>query len=63
MSRRSGYEEYLRKHTALQTDPRGDLWTNQESRYVKPFQIFGNVWYEGTVGYAPILLIRATGSC
>lgn len=47
MSRRTDYEEYLRKRTALQTDPRGDLWTNQESRYVKPFQIFGNVWYVG----------------
>ena len=47
MSMRSEYEEYKAKQEKLQHHPMGRYWINQESRYVKPFQMYGNLWYVG----------------
>lgn len=41
------YEAYARRRAVLDADPRGEIWTCQERRYVPPFRIFGNVWYVG----------------
>ena len=40
------YDSYLAKHAAL-LKMSGRHYVGQESRYVHPFQIFGNVWYVG----------------
>lgn len=48
MSIQIAYEAYLEKRKALNEDAfQRNIWTNQESRYVKPFQIYGNVYYVG----------------
>lgn len=48
MSIRTEYEAYLQRREALASNPMGKrIWLDQESRYVHPFRIFGNVWYVG----------------
>ncbi len=47
MSMRSEYEEYKARQVKLQENPMSRFWINQESRYVKPFQMYGNLWYVG----------------
>lgn len=47
MSIRQSYEAYLARREALKADPMSGIWTDQESRYVHPFQLYGNVWYVG----------------
>lgn len=47
MSIRQSYEAYFARRTALGQDPHGGIWLAQESRYVHPFQLYGNVWYVG----------------
>lgn len=48
MSMRSDYEAYLSRRAAIAADPMGgNIFLDQESRYVHPFRIFGNVWYVG----------------
>ena len=45
MSMRSEYEEYKARQAKLLENPMSRYWINQESRYVKPFQMYGNLWY------------------
>ena len=47
MSMRSEYEEYKARQAKLLENPMSRFWINQESRYVKPFQMYGNLWYVG----------------
>lgn len=47
MSMRSEYEEYKARQEKLLENPMSRFWINQESRYVKPFQMYGNLWYVG----------------
>lgn len=47
MGMREEYEAYMKRREALAEDHFGGIWLNQETRYVHPFQIFGNVWYVG----------------
>ena len=47
MSIRQSYEAYLARREALTAAPMSDIWMDQESRYVHPFQLYGNVWYVG----------------
>lgn len=47
MSMRSEYEEYKARQAKLLENPMSRFWINQESRYVKPFRMYGNLWYVG----------------
>lgn len=47
MSMRSDYETYLARREALKTDPHGNIWLDQWSRYVPPFNLYGPIWYVG----------------
>ena len=47
MGIRQEYEAYLQRRAAMIAHPMSKIWTDQESRYVHPFQIYGNVWYVG----------------
>lgn len=47
MSVQESYEAYLARREALKATPLSAIWLNQESRYVHPFQLYGNVWYVG----------------
>ncbi|MCD8220841.1 MAG: MBL fold metallo-hydrolase [Clostridiales bacterium] len=47
MSIRSEYEEYLSRQEKVKAHPMARIWVNQESRYVKPFQMYGNLYYVG----------------
>lgn len=47
MGLRQDYESYLARRQAVADDFHGPIWLDQESRYVHPFQIYGNVWYVG----------------
>ena len=47
MSMRSEYEEYKARQAKLLENPMSRFWINQESRYVKPFQMYGNLCYVG----------------
>ena len=45
---REHYDTYLAAREKLRREDRmSDIWLNQESRYVHPFKIYGNVWYVG----------------
>lgn len=47
MSIKSEYELYKKQQAALSEKKTGRFWINQEARYVKPFQIYGNLYYVG----------------
>lgn len=47
MTMRKNYEEYMRRREALAAHPMRKYWIDQESRYVEPFRLYGNVWYVG----------------
>lgn len=47
MSVREEYQQYVERREKVAKHPLGKIWFDQESRYVKPFQIYGNVWYVG----------------
>lgn len=47
MSIKSDYQEYLEKKKTISEKRTGKFWMNQEERYVKPFQIYGNLYYVG----------------
>ena len=48
MSMKSDYEAHLRKQKQIKEHPMARrFWANQESRYVKPFQMYGNLYYVG----------------
>lgn len=41
------YHAYLKRREEIKRHPFGNIWMEQTSRYLHPFQIFGNVWYVG----------------
>lgn len=47
MSVRKEYEEYLKRQNKLKNTKTGKFWIEQESRYVEPFCIYGNLYYVG----------------
>lgn len=47
MSKASGYKEYQRRRNESLSNPMSHYHFYQEERYVKPFQIYGNVYYVG----------------
>ena len=47
MSIKTDYQEYLSKQCFIKEKSTGKFWTKQETRYVKPFQIYGNLYYVG----------------
>ena len=44
---KSLYDAYIEKREALKKNPMSRVWINQEARYVKPFQMYGNLYYVG----------------
>ena len=44
---RQQYEDYRQRREALANSRMGHYWLDQESRYVHPFRLYGNVWYVG----------------
>ncbi len=47
MSIKSEYEDYLVRQKRAKSKETGRYWEGQENRYVKPFQIYGNLYYVG----------------
>lgn len=47
MSMRSNYEAYEARRAQIKATRMGWVWGNQESRYVKPFRMYGNLYYVG----------------
>ena len=47
MSIKESYQVYKDRHEAIINDGLGRLFVDQETRYVHPFKIYGNVWYVG----------------
>lgn len=47
MSMKEDYQNYLDRRAEFLKGPMSRIWVNQESRYVKPFQIYGNLYYVG----------------
>ena len=47
MSMKEDYRNYLARREKFLQGPMSKYWVNQESRYVKPFQIYGNLYYVG----------------
>lgn len=47
MTMKSDYEAYIKQQNTMLSKPLSRFWSNQEDRYVKPFQIYGNLYYVG----------------
>lgn len=47
MSIKSEYRAYLERRERLKQSPMSRYWINQESRWVAPFQMYGNLYYVG----------------
>ena len=47
MTMKKSYDLYMRKHKDIINSPMGKFHIDQELRYIKPFQIFGNLYYVG----------------
>lgn len=47
MTAKQSYEAYLARREALKADPMSGIWLDQESRYVHPFRLYGDIWYVG----------------
>lgn len=47
MSMKEDFQAYQARREEMSKSRMGHYWLNQESRYVHPFQIYGNVWYVG----------------
>ena len=47
MALRETYEMYKSRQDAIKNGPKAHFWVNQEKRYVKPFKIYGNLYYVG----------------
>lgn len=70
MSMKSEYNSYKEKQAHLNANPMGRYWINQEDRYVKPFQMYGNLYYVGDswvcahlVDTGDGLLLLDSGNC
>ena len=47
VSIKTDYGQYLNNQKILSQKKTGRFWFEQENRYVKPFQIYGNLYYVG----------------
>lgn len=47
MTKKELYNDMLQRQQQLTKHPMARYWIDQESRYVKPFQIYGNLYYVG----------------
>ena len=47
MSMKKDYEDFLAKKEVFFLRPISKMWKNQEKRYIKPFNMFGNLYYVG----------------
>ena len=47
MALRETYEMYKSRQDAIKNGPKAHFWVKQENRYVKPFKIYGNLYYVG----------------
>jgi metallo-beta-lactamase class B len=47
MSMKKDYEAFMAKKEAFFQRPISEMWRYQEKRYIKPFQMFGNLYYVG----------------
>lgn len=47
MSIKSDYNIYIKLQNKIKSKNTGKFWFNQESRYVEPFKIYGNLYYVG----------------
>jgi metallo-beta-lactamase class B len=47
MSMQNDYEEFKAKQEAFFATAMSEMWRHQEQRYMKPFQMFGNLYYVG----------------
>ena len=47
VSIKTDYGQYLNNQRVLSEKRTGRFWFEQENRYVKPFQIYGNLYYVG----------------
>lgn len=47
MSMQKNYEAFKAKQKAFFSTPMSEMWRHQEKRYMKPFQMFGNLYYVG----------------
>ncbi|MDO4620753.1 MAG: MBL fold metallo-hydrolase [Lachnospiraceae bacterium] len=47
MSIRADYEKRMEEQQKVLSEFYGAVWHDQETRYVHPFRIYGNVWYVG----------------
>jgi metallo-beta-lactamase class B len=47
MSMKKDYEDFMARKEAFLLEPMSKMWTNQEKRYIKPFQMFGNLYFVG----------------
>lgn len=47
MTIKGNYQAFVRRKEAKKGEVMGRFWVNQESRYVSPFQIYGNLYYVG----------------
>lgn len=70
MSMKSDYEAYQARRAQIMGTVMARVWQNQEGRYVKPFQMYGNLYYVGdTWGCAHLvdtgegLLLFDAGNC
>jgi metallo-beta-lactamase class B len=61
MSMHRDYEEFKAKQKTFFTMPMADMWRHQEKRYMKPFQMFGNLYYVGETVMSMHLLDTGDG--
>lgn len=47
MSIKTEYEKFINQGQHIREQFMGDIWFDQERRYVKPFKIYGNLYYVG----------------
>ncbi len=47
MSIQEDYDEYMAKQATFFSTPMSKVWRHQEKRYMKPFQMFGSLYYVG----------------
>lgn len=70
MAMKNDYQDYMAKRTDKFSSRMGGVWEEQTRRYVKPFQIFGNLYYVGDewvcvhlIDTGNGLLLIDTGNC
>ena len=47
MSMKEDYQNYCERRAEFEKNPMSKYWTEQNTRYMEPFRMFGNVYYVG----------------